>query len=119
MIMYRVYRLNKYLHTCTYPGDALLIYDMYADLTGSYMYYDMYISLPPPSRTAPQEVHMRDGNMIVSIDQIITKLDVASEENVRLRNTLHANNQLLDQKLKQFEPIIAENQSEYYIRVFC
>ena len=50
--------------------------------------------------------------MVISVDQIIMKLDVASEENVRLRNTLHANNQLLDQKLKQFEPIIRENDSE-------
>ena len=59
------------------------------------------------SRTAPQ-----DGSVVVSIDQIIMKLDMASEENVRLRNTLHANNQLLDQKLRQVEPIIRENDSE-------
>lgn len=59
------------------------------------------------SRTAPQ-----DGSVVVSIDQIIMKLDMASEENVRLRNTLHTNNQLLDQKLRQVEPIIRENDSE-------
>ena len=105
-------------------GDALLIHDMFACSTVATCTMIVcnvhFPPLPPPpppfpsppSRTAPQEVHMRDGNMIVSVEQIIMKLDMASEENVRLRNTIHANNQLLDQKLKQFEPIIAENQSE-------
>lgn len=78
---------------------------------------------PPPSRTAPQEIHvvggggggvapLPNGSVVVSVDQIITKLDIASEENVRLRNALHANNQLLDQKLKQFEPLVRENESK-------
>ena len=77
----------------------------------------LYVRFYPSSRTAPQELHggpggLGNGSVVVSVDQIIMKLDVASEENVRLRNTLHANNQLLDQKLKQFEPIIRENDSE-------
>ena len=53
-----------------------------------------------------------NGNVIVSVDQIISKLDTASEENLRLRNALLANNQLLDRKLQQFEPLIAENERE-------
>jgi hypothetical protein len=78
------------------------------------MYGIINIHFHFPSRTAPapQEPHVTDGSVIVSVEQIITKLDMASEENMRLRNTLHANNQLLDQKLKQFEPIIRENDSE-------
>ena len=76
----------------------------------------MYVFYPT-SHTAPQELHggpggLGNSSMVVSVDQIIMKLDMASKENVRLRNTLHANNQLLDQKLKQFEPIIRENDSE-------
>ena len=68
------------------------------------------------SRTAPQEVGglppPTNGNMVVSVEQIAMKLNFASEENLRLRNALLANNQLLDEKLKQVEPLVNENQSE-------
>lgn len=70
----------------------------------------MYISISSSRGTAPLD----NGNVMVSIDQIIMKLDIASEENMKLRNALHANNQLLDQKLQQFEPLIRENKSEKF-----
>ena len=50
--------------------------------------------------------------MVVSVEQIISKLDTASEENTRLRDALRANNQLLDQKLRQFEPLVEDNRSK-------
>ena len=66
----------------------------------------------PCSRTAPLETAAANGNVLISVEQIVSKLDTASEENMRLRNALHANNQLLDQKLRQFEPLVQENQSK-------
>ena len=48
----------------------------------------------------------------MSVEQIISKLDTASEENTRLRDALRANNQLLDQKLRQFEPLVEDNRSK-------
>ena len=57
--------------------------------------------------------HSANGNLVISVEQIISKLDVASDENVKLRNALHANNQLLDQKLRQFESLFQENASEH------
>ena len=68
--------------------------------------------LSQSSRTAPLEGTAANGNMVISVEQIISKLDTASEENVRLRNALQANNHLLDQKLRQFEPLVQENKSE-------
>ena len=66
----------------------------------------------PHSRTAPIEMTPTNGNVAVSIEQIVSKLDTASEENTRLRDAIRANNLLLDQKIKQFEPLVEENRSE-------